>query len=52
MIKFVEGLPRTPTEKIRRFFETTPKLQQVVEYDCPSCGEHNKYTVEGIDSFF
>jgi len=52
MIKFVEGLPRTPTEKIRRFFETTPKLQQVVEYDCPACNEHNKYTVEGIESFF
>jgi hypothetical protein len=52
MIKFVEGLPRTPTEKIRRFFETTPKLQQVVEYDCPSCNHHNKYTVEGIESFF
>lgn len=52
MIKFVEGLPRTPTEKIRKFFETTPKLQQLVEYDCPACGTHNEYTVEGIESFF
>lgn len=52
MIKFVEGLPRSPTEKIRKFFETTPKLQQVVDYDCPACGKHNEYTVEGIESFF
>jgi hypothetical protein len=52
LVKFIEGLPRTPTEKIRLFFETTPKLQQVVEYDCPSCSKHNEYTVEGIESFF
>lgn len=52
LVKFIEGLPRTPTEKIRLFFETTPKLQQVVEYDCPACSKHNEYTVEGIESFF
>lgn len=52
LIKFVEGLPRTPTEKIRKFFETTPKLNQLVEYDCPACGKHNEYSVEGIESFF
>lgn len=52
LVKFIEGLPRTPTEKIRLFFETTPKLQQVVEYDCPACSKHNEYAVEGIESFF
>lgn len=52
LIKFVEGLPRAPTDKIRKFFETTPRLQQNVKYDCPKCGTHNSYMVEGIDSFF
>lgn len=52
LVKFVEGLPRTPTEKIKKFFETTPRLQQKVEYECPKCGTHNEYMVEGIESFF
>lgn len=52
LIKFVEGLPRAPTDKIRKFFETTPRLQQVVKYDCPKCATKNEYTIEGIDSFF
>lgn len=52
LIKFVEGLPRAPTDKIRKFFETTPRLQQTIKYDCPKCATHNEYVVEGIDSFF
>jgi hypothetical protein len=52
LIKFVENLPREASLKIKQFFETTPKLQQNVEYDCPKCGTHNVYTVEGIESFF
>lgn len=52
LLKFVEGLPRNASDKIKRFFETTPRLQQKIEYDCPSCGTHNEYIAEGIDSFF
>jgi hypothetical protein len=52
LIKFLEDLPTAPTKKLKKFFESTPKLQQVVEYDCPKCGAHNTYTVEGIESFF
>lgn len=52
LIKFVENLPREASLKIKQFFDTTPKLQQTVEYDCPNCGTHNVYTVEGIESFF
>lgn len=52
LIKFVEGLPRAPTDKIKKFFETTPRLQQKIEYKCSKCGTHNEYIIEGIDSFF
>jgi hypothetical protein len=52
LIKFVEGLPRAPTDKIKKFFETTPRLQQKIEFDCPKCKTHNDYIIEGIDSFF
>jgi len=52
LIKFVEGLPRAPTDKIKKFFETTPRLQQKIEYKCSKCDTHNEYIIEGIDSFF
>jgi hypothetical protein len=52
LIKFVESLPRNATEKIKKFFETTPKLQQRVEFKCPKCEHANEYDVEGIESFF
>jgi hypothetical protein len=52
LIKFVEGLPRAPTEKLKKFFESPPRLQQKVQYDCPKCGNHNEYEVEGVESFF
>lgn len=52
LMKFVESLPRNATEKIQKFFLTTPKLQQKVSYDCPKCSHKNTYDVEGIESFF
>jgi hypothetical protein len=52
LVKFVESLPRNATEKIKKFFETTPKLQQKVEFKCPKCEHANSYDVEGIESFF
>jgi hypothetical protein len=52
MKKFVESLPREASQKIKFFFETTPKLQQKIEYDCPKCQAHNEYVTEGIESFF
>jgi hypothetical protein len=52
LIAFVEGLPRSPTEKLKNFFQSPPKLQQRVTYDCPKCSNHNEYDVEGIESFF
>jgi hypothetical protein len=52
LITFVEGLPKDAATKIKQFFDTTPKLQQIVEYKCPKCGTDNEYTVEGLESFF
>jgi len=52
LIQFVENLPKKPTENIKKFFTTSPRLEQKVEYVCPHCQTENEYTIEGIDSFF
>lgn len=52
LIAFVEGLPKDAASKIKVFFDTTPKLQQVVGYTCPKCATENEYTIEGLESFF
>lgn len=52
MIQFIENLPRDASDKIKKFFETMPKLSQEVEYVCKHCGESHKYLVEGIQNFF
>ena len=52
LTEFIEGLPKNPAENLRKFFATSPKLEQKVEYVCPHCKTENSYTIEGIDSFF
>jgi hypothetical protein len=51
-IQFIENLPRSASDKIKRFFETMPKLSQTVSYSCKHCGETNDYVVECIQNFF
>jgi hypothetical protein len=51
-IQFIENLPRDASDKIKKFFETMPKLSQKVEYECKHCGEKHDYLVEGIQNFF
>jgi hypothetical protein len=52
LIKFIEALPRNCSDKIKKFFESTPKLMQKIELDCPKCGTKNNYVIEGIENFF
>lgn len=52
LIKFIEELPRSAADKMKVFFETSPKLQQTVKYNCKHCGTESEYVIEGIDNFF
>ena len=52
LVKFIEELPRSASDKIKKFFETMPKLSQTVPYTCKHCGNTHDYTVEGIQNFF
>jgi DNA-directed RNA polymerase subunit M/transcription elongation factor TFIIS len=49
---FVESLNSKQFEKIKEFFESTPKLRKEVNFKCEKCGTHNDIMVEGLQNFF
>ena len=48
---FLDSMDTKQFSKIRHFFETMPKLQHEVKYSCVKCGEEQKVTLQGLDSF-
>lgn len=50
--EFINNLTQEQFAKIQKFFETMPKLEKTLEFDCKVCGFHHKQTVQGIDGFF
>jgi Zn finger protein HypA/HybF involved in hydrogenase expression len=52
LYEFINSLTQEQFKKLEQFFETMPKLQETVEYDCPVCKKHHDKVVEGIESFF
>lgn len=50
--EFLENLTKEQFDKIERFFETMPKFQKLIEFDCPACGAHNQLMLEGVQNFF
>ena len=49
---FIEGLNSPQFEKIMDFVNNVPKITYDLEYDCESCGHHNKLVLQGIQDFF
>lgn len=49
---FINGLTQEQFQKIQNFFQTMPKLEKIIEFDCPVCGYHHAETLQGLDSFF
>lgn len=52
LYEFLNSLTQDQFKKIENFFNTMPKLQEEVKYDCPVCKKHHDKVVEGIESFF
>ncbi len=52
LIDFVENLTREQFTKIQEFFETMPKIQKDVDFNCSKCGYKEKITIEGLQNFF
>ena len=49
---FLESMESKQFAKITKFFETMPKLQHIVNFNCISCKKENSVTLEGLASFF
>lgn len=49
--EFVDGMSEDDTAKIRKFFNTMPKIQKDVEFKCKACGYTEVMHLEGIQSF-
>jgi DNA-directed RNA polymerase subunit M/transcription elongation factor TFIIS len=49
---FIESLSSKQFEKIKEFFESTPKLRKDVSFTCEKCGHHNPLVLEGLQAFF
>lgn len=49
---FINNLTQEQFVKVQKFFETMPKLEKEIEFDCPVCNHHHKHLIQGLDSFF
>lgn len=50
--QFINNLTQDQFKKVQAFFETMPKLEKKVEFDCPVCKHHHEHTIRGLNGFF
>lgn len=51
-MEFIENMTGEQFNKIRRFFETMPVLENKIEFTCQSCGKENVAFMNGYMDFF
>lgn len=49
---FMDSLTPLQVKKIDKFFDTIPKIETVVKFNCPGCGTKEDIVVTGLESFF
>lgn len=52
IVEFVDSLPTKIIDKIKKFFDTMPKISTDLNFECNKCGHKETIVLEGIDSFF
>lgn len=52
LIDFVNNLTQDQFTKLQKFFETMPRLEKVIEFDCPVCKYHHVKKIQGLEGFF
>lgn len=50
--EFIDSLNREQMEKIEEVFNSSPKLEEKISFNCSACGAKNDHTLSGIESFF
>ena len=49
---FIESLSTGQFNKIRKYFESMPRLRHDITWTCPKCDKSAPLVLEGLDSFF
>ena len=52
ILEFLNSLSTEQYGKITEFFDTMPRLEKKLEFDCPVCGFHHTQVLRGMNSFF
>jgi DNA-directed RNA polymerase subunit M/transcription elongation factor TFIIS len=52
LVEFIETLQQKDLDKIKEFFDTSPKIKKQLDFKCKKCGHEEKIVVEGINNFF
>ena len=52
LTEFIETLQQKDLDKIKEFFDTSPKIKKQLDFKCKKCGHEEEIHVEGINSFF
>ena len=52
LTEFINNLTQDQFAKLQKFFETMPKLEKTIEFDCPVCKFHHVQTIQGLEGFF
>ena len=50
--RWLNDLSREQFAKLIAFFESTPRMQKEVSYDCDECGGTTTVTLRGLSDFF
>lgn len=52
LVEFVDSLQTKDLEKIKLFFDTSPKLEKRLDFKCKKCGHEEEINLQGIQNFF
>lgn len=52
LIQFIENLTSEQFNKIQKFFETMPRMEQPVHFKCPVCNKEHDKMLTGLSNFF
>jgi hypothetical protein len=52
LMEFVESMQTKDLQKMKEFFDNTPKLKKNIHFKCPKCSYEEDVLVEGLESFF
>ncbi|MFZ9301795.1 MAG: hypothetical protein ACO239_00405 [Sediminibacterium sp.] len=52
LVEFVESMQSKDLQKLKEFFDSTPKLRKNVHFKCPKCNYEEDVLIEGLENFF